>query len=846
MFPFEKTLFQCIFDQLGEARILINTDAPDYTVFALNQDIQKITFKGPEIIGERIRDVFKADEADPESVVLVRKCFELVMSKREKVKLPSYKYDIAGADGTTMQEVWWQVEYSPIIDDNDKVAFIMGTFKNITDEAMQRQESKRREELLIKEIDASNKQLIESNEELKQSQVNLQNLYAGLEEQIRARTIELANSELKLRSIFEQSPSAFCLFKGRELIIEYANKFILAIWGKNASDVLGKPLAVAIPELKGQIFLQLLDEVYTSEQPYHANELKARHIQAGVEVELYFDFVYYPIKDESGNITNIMASAIDVTERALSRQREQQLNEELMATNEELYSTNQELLQSQEKLQALNLDSKTELQFAIDAADLATFDLDPVTNRFSGNDRLKEWFGLDISRPLAYDKGIALIAKEDRNRVIEATKKAMTFGSGYVYDIEYTLINPNNNVARKVRAKGKALFNKYNEPVRFSGILQDITTESKAQEQLNYAGIEIERAYEQLRLSKEAAQLGTFDMDLLNRNMEWDDRCRLLFGITHNNPVTFENDFLPGLHDDDRERVIKVIEKAFIKKLSGGDYDVEYRTVGVEDNQLRWVRAKGKVFFNDDDIPVRFIGSVLEITDQKENELLKNDFIGMVSHELKTPLTSLKAYIQMLNKRAIKDGDSFGTNALGKVEVQINKMSTMINGFLNVARLESAKIHLIKSEFNIDKLLREVIEENNLVQSTHQITLSACDEIVVFADREKISHVINNLISNAVKYSPRGKVVEIHCTLAEQNVKVSVSDEGMGISVTDQAKLFSRFYRVESQHTRHISGFGIGLYLSAEIIRSHDGEIWVESEKGVGSTFHFTLPVNKN
>ena len=480
--------------------------------------------------------------------------------------------------------------------------------------------------------------------------------------------------------------------------------------------------------------------------------------------------------------------------------------------------------------------SEDQLQFAIDAAGLGTWDLDPFTNRFTGNNRLKSWFGLQPDAEIDLSQALNGIIDTDRPLVVSAIQEAMTFGSGGNYQIEYAIVNPLDPTPRMVRAKGKALFDNEQQITRFSGTLQDITAERKTLDAL-------ERAYEQARLSKEAAQLGTFDMDLIKGTMEWDERCRLLFGISHHNKVSYEADFLPGLHILDRERISTIINKAFDKAESNGDYDVEYRTVGVEDNQLRWVRAKGKVFFDEQDEPIRFVGSVLEITNEKLNEIRKNDFIGMVSHELKTPLTSLKAYVQVLNARSRKEGNSFAISSLNKVELQINKMSALINGFLNLSRLESGKIHLNRLDFRVDDLISEIIEESTLVVSTHQIKLLPSDAVVINADRDKIGQVITNLISNAVKYSPRGEVVELACKQVEDTVQVSVRDDGMGIRLQDRDKLFERFYRVESAHTENISGFGIGLYLSAEIIKRHGGEIWVESEKGVGSTFYFSLPV---
>jgi PAS domain S-box-containing protein len=232
-----------------------------------------------------------------------------------------------------------------------------------------------------------------------------------------------------------------------------------------------------------------------------------------------------------------------------------------------------------------------------------------------------------------------------------------------------------------------------------------------------------------------------------------------------------------------------------------------------------------------------------DITERKKDETRKNDFIGMVSHELKTPLTSLAAILQVAHAKLKNSEDPFLSGAMHKANIQVKRMSGMINGFLNISRLESGKILIEKSRFDIEKVIREVIDEINLTISSHSIHFMPCHAGEVYADPDKISSVISNLISNAIKYSPRGKQVDVKCELVEDKVIVSVRDEGMGIKPQDAEKIFDRYYRVESNHTRHISGFGIGLYLSAEIIKRHGGEIWVESESGKGSTFIFSIPL---
>lgn len=363
------------------------------------------------------------------------------------------------------------------------------------------------------------------------------------------------------------------------------------------------------------------------------------------------------------------------------------------------------------------------------------------------------------------------------------------------------------------------------------------------QETLAESRFELERVYEQAQLSKQAAELGVFDMNLVSGALEWDKRCRTLFGISHDDSITYEKDFLPGLHPEDRDRVFRVIGEVFNKQLTGGNYDIEYRTIGAEDGRTRWVRAKGRAFFNEMDEPLRFIGVVLDITEQKQNDQLKNDFIAMVSHELKTPLTSMGGYLQMLQLMARKEEKTLIINTLDKTMKQVGKMTKMITGFLDVSRLEAGKIYIDHERFDMKELLKEIEDETMPANSTHNIIFAPVLNAWVNGDRDKIGQVITNLISNALKYSAPGTTLQIACVAVGECSQVSVRDEGMGIAAKDLDKLFDRYYRVEGHQLKSITGFGIGLYLCSEIIKRHDGRIWVESEPGEGSTFYFSIPI---
>lgn len=216
----------------------------------------------------------------------------------------------------------------------------------------------------------------------------------------------------------------------------------------------------------------------------------------------------------------------------------------------------------------------------------------------------------------------------------------------------------------------------------------------------------------------------------------------------------------------------------------------------------------------------------------------------MVSHELKTPLTSLKAYLQILQRMDLLTKDPMSQNMLGKSVKQVQYMNTMINGFLNVSRLDSGQLHLVKTVFDFQSLFAEIEDEVLSTIKTHHFLFKASGKIMIHADREKIAQVLHNLVGNAVKYSPLRSTIRVDYSANDNSLKVNVQDLGKGIDEVDQQRIFERYYRVKENTGGLISGFGIGLYLCREIIELHDGTIQVQSVKDEGSIFSFTLPFN--
>ena len=243
--------------------------------------------------------------------------------------------------------------------------------------------------------------------------------------------------------------------------------------------------------------------------------------------------------------------------------------------------------------------------------------------------------------------------------------------------------------------------------------------------------------------------------------------------------------------------------------------------------------------------------SIEEFSDieQKNEEILLRekhliDFVNMATHELKTPVTVLKAYIQLVEARLEKDGQQDYLKFLNKMDVQLDKLLNLISDLLDSTRISSGSLSCIFNEFNINDCLRECIESFKTSNPDVKIgcELISPDPIIV-GDKDRIDQVVTNFISNAIKYSPSEKNVCVRNKVVDNHLLISVEDKGLGIPAEKQKDVFSRFYRVKTKSTEKLPGLGLGLFISSEIVKKHDGKIGLESELGKGSTFWFSLPI---
>ena len=292
-------------------------------------------------------------------------------------------------------------------------------------------------------------------------------------------------------------------------------------------------------------------------------------------------------------------------------------------------------------------------------------------------------------------------------------------------------------------------------------------------------------------------------------------------------------------------------DKKFITKgyTSGG---VDYITKPVDpDILLLKVKTFYRLFEQNSELNriQASLRSEIEFRKKAEIELQdavkkKDEFISIASHELKTPLTTIKAYLQLLD-RSIDDADPTKTY-MERALVQVRKLDNLIVDLLDLSKIESGKLKFNKKQFNFDKMLSNAIEMIRQTYPEYQIVQKGQADVQLFGDEMRIEQVLLNYLTNAVKYSPDNKEVHIEVSVREGNrLFVQVRDFGIGITKAHQSNIFNKFYRVEESANR-FQGLGIGLYICAEIIRRHEGEYGVESEPGQGSAFFFSIPFSAN
>ena len=343
----------------------------------------------------------------------------------------------------------------------------------------------------------------------------------------------------------------------------------------------------------------------------------------------------------------------------------------------------------------------------------------------------------------------------------------------------------------------------------------------------------IEDMEERIRLSVDAAEIGTFDYDYINNIMVTSDRFNAIFGIKRS---VSREDYLKLFHPED----LHLSAEAHHTARQSGKMLYEARLIH-SDGSIRWMRVQANVYFDEVKEPIRLLGTLLDITEFKYLQQQKDDFISIASHELKTPITTLKASLQLLERMKDDPSSSMFPRLIDQSSRSMGKISELVEDLLNVSRMNEGQIKLNKRKFTLADTLKECCTHIRIA-GKYELVFQGDTELQVIADEHRIDQVLVNLVNNAVKYAPNSFEIYLIVENLGDMAKVSVRDFGPGISPEKIPLLFNRYYRADDSGFQ-VSGLGLGLYISADIIERHGGKIGVDSEKGKGSTFWFTLPL---
>ncbi|EDM36510.1 two-component sensor histidine kinase [Pedobacter sp. BAL39] len=669
---------------------------------------------------------------------------------------------------------------------------------------------------------------------------------------------ELTYNEERLRKMVMAAYFPLMILEGEDFLVSIANKPLAELWNKSLNEVTGRLLLDILPELKDQAFPELLRSVYSSGLPNRQDEVEVYFLTPEGRELKYVSYSYDPLFDPNGRVNAIVVSANDITAVVKTRQlleesheEQQALNEEVTASNEELIASNEELAAANEELAAANEElavtneelSETQEQLHHTLGKLglseqrfrnlireATIGIILLSGPELTVQIVNKAYGDLIGRNTDELLGKSLfdIIPEAAGAFRKVIEPVMTTGRPVSLYDQYYFVNKDDT---RIEGYLNLTYQPYRETDgEVTGVLvlcQDVTAQVRDQ-QLLEAG---ERRF-QFMLNSIPQQVWTAlpdgKLNYVNQVVAAD------FGRSAEEIIG--QGWEAFVHPDDLPASILGWQEAL---ESGKEYLAEFR-LRFADGAYLWHLTRAVPFVEDGNITV-WLGTNTNIELQKQNEQRKDEFLSIASHELKTPLTGIKAFNQLMKRH---DPSRIGVY-VEKSGENIQRLEKLINDLLDVTKINAGKLTYDLKPFDFSGMLADSVESVQLTSSTHQIILEKPDQLEYNGDRLRLEQVVTNFLTNAVKYSPDANQVQINCWVEEGGVFVSVRDFGIGIQDQHIQRLFDRYYRIDNTSMR-FEGLGLGLFISAEILKRHMGTFWIESEPGEGSTFYFRLPLVQN
>jgi PAS domain S-box-containing protein len=573
------------------------------------------------------------------------------------------------------------------------------------------------------------------------------------------------------------------------------NDGIATILGARHPDALGCPFEHVWPEVWDD-FRPLVESTMAG-QAHHVVNQPVPLVGRQDRPMSWFTYSWTPVRDEAGEVAGFLCSATETTEQILGEE--------------------------------------SRLRLAVDVAELGTWSWNLATREGETDGRAAEIASVPVGAIADFwATQLASVHPDDR----ESLQAAVTRGleSGRSFDLDYRVIKQDGSVGH-VAARARLFPDDSGNPVQLVGTIRDATAEREAEASLRAARDESER----WRQLYETVTATTPDLIyIFDRNYRFtyaNEALLQMWGQTWDEAIgkgLLDLGYEPW-HAEMHEREIDQVIAT--KRPIRGEVSFPHAVLGLRIYDYIFaplINANGEV--------EAISGTTRDITELRELSRQKDEFIGIASHELKTPVTSIKAYAQLLQRQLARSGERASADLVAKMDTQLNRLTELIHDLLDVTRIDSGELQFNLESFDIDQVLDDVVAEIRPTAVGHQLMRVGRANAQVRGDRERTGQVLTNLLTNAIKYSPDSDSVIIHAAADGDEITIGVQDFGVGIAPEDQPHVFDRFYRAGPERDT-FAGLGLGLFISAEIIRRQHGRIWVESALGKGSTFRFTLPV---
>ena len=542
----------------------------------------------------------------------------------------------------------------------------------------------------------------------------------------------------------------------------------------------------------------LIDKVFSGESTWNENQLIPIYRNGKLE-DVYWTFSYSPIKDIEGKTQGVLVICNETTR---------------------FVNYAQERLKSEQNLRNTILQSPAAMcilmgpDFKVDIANNKIYEL------WGTNEELAKGKSLVSFLPGARTQGfedllehVYFTGETFKSHAIAYNSPTEKGAATIYFDLLYEAFRESNG--------------------SISGVI--VVATDVTEQVLNFK--KAEEAELKARMAIESADLGLFEIELESTSLQTDERFNEIFGVEK---ITLRKDIVPFFHPDD----LQLISRAHEEAIKTGYLSVEYRIIH-KDRSIHWIKSNGKVIAGENGKPAKIYGVIQDVTSLKEINQQKDDYISIVSHELKTPVTSMRINSYLLLEK-LANADKQVVSMLKSMNYQVDRLSHIIQDLTDVTRLEAHKVLFRNEVLEFDQLVKDNVAEIKIINQTDRIVLTHLEAVKIFADKDRTSQVLINLLTNALKYSPDSQKVLVSLSIKDDSAICAVKDFGNGIKKEEHGKIFERFFQASGNEGVARSGFGLGLYISAQIIERQKGKIWVESSHGEGSTFFFSLPLFKD